>query len=137
MRVGCCDAASGDADEYGRHHWMLLQRGAGRERDAGEKGGERLHLVTPLQQFRWAERYASQYQNASPSIDSLDRISCDTMKRLTELRNRAGLTQRQLALKAKVRQASICNWEQGIEQPTVLSLRKLAKALKTSLSELL
>jgi transcriptional regulator with XRE-family HTH domain len=59
------------------------------------------------------------------------------MKRITELRIKAGLTQQQLAKAAKVRQASISNWERGDKEPTVASLRKLAKALKTQVSEFL
>jgi transcriptional regulator with XRE-family HTH domain len=59
------------------------------------------------------------------------------MKRLTELRNRASLTQQQLAKMAKVRQASISDWERGEKQPTIASVRKLAKALKTTISELI
>jgi len=59
------------------------------------------------------------------------------MKRITELRNKAGLTQQQLAKVARVRQASISDWERGDKEPTVASLRKLAKALKTSILEFL
>jgi transcriptional regulator with XRE-family HTH domain len=59
------------------------------------------------------------------------------MKRITELRNKAGLTQQQLAKVARVRQASISEWERGDTEPTVASLKKIAKALKTSVSELL
>lgn len=59
------------------------------------------------------------------------------MKQLADLRKNAGLTQEQLAKAAKVRQATISDWERGEQVATLASIRKLAKALKCKLEELL
>lgn len=59
------------------------------------------------------------------------------MKQLAALRRKAGLTQDQLAKAAKIRQATISDWERGIQVATLASIRKVAKTLKCSLEELL
>ncbi len=51
------------------------------------------------------------------------------IRRLKELRTRAGLTQKELAGKAGVHPISICMWENGHTQPWRSTLAKLAAAL--------
>ena len=59
------------------------------------------------------------------------------MTRIAKRRIGANLTQQQLAKVARVRQASISDWECGKKEPTLASLRKIARALKTEVSNLL
>src|SRR5215475_6525926 len=49
--------------------------------------------------------------------------------RLKEMRERAGLTQKQLADRAGVSQRGISHWEQGLREPTWSNVIALAKAL--------
>jgi transcriptional regulator with XRE-family HTH domain len=57
-----------------------------------------------------------------------------TVKQLRALR---GLTQAALAQRAKVSQAFIAQLETGVEDnPTLITLRRLAKALKVTVGEL-
>ena len=54
-----------------------------------------------------------------------------------QLRARRGLTQAALAQRAKVSQAFIAQLETGVEDnPTLITLRRLAKALKVTVGEL-
>ena len=54
-----------------------------------------------------------------------------------QLRARRGLTQAALAQRAKVSQAFIAQLETGVEDnPTLITLRRLAKALKVRVGEL-
>lgn len=56
--------------------------------------------------------------------------------RARELRTTKGLTQKTLALKAKMSIAYLCNLEKGKADPSLSTLRRLAKALKVTVSEL-
>jgi transcriptional regulator with XRE-family HTH domain len=57
--------------------------------------------------------------------------------KLKALRTAHGLTQVQLAKKMKMKQAYIAQLETGVEaNPTLDTLRRLAKALKVSVGEL-
>jgi transcriptional regulator with XRE-family HTH domain len=49
--------------------------------------------------------------------------------RLKDLRERAGVTQRELAARAGLGQKTISNWEQGISEPVWSNVLALAKAL--------
>ncbi len=57
---------------------------------------------------------------------------------LKELRETRGLTQDQLAKKAKVTQAYVALLEAGVKKnPTLATLRRIAKALKVEVGDLL
>jgi transcriptional regulator with XRE-family HTH domain len=56
--------------------------------------------------------------------------------RLRELRERAGLTQRDLADRSGVPQANIARWEQGIRTPLVVAIPPLAEALGIGVAQL-
>ena len=54
-----------------------------------------------------------------------------------QLRTRCGLTQAALAQRTKVSQAFIAQLETGVvKNPTLITLRRLAKALKVTVGEL-
>ncbi|MBO7206404.1 MAG: helix-turn-helix transcriptional regulator [Kiritimatiellae bacterium] len=57
--------------------------------------------------------------------------------RLRELREKAGLSQAELAEKTGAKQRSVSNWETGTAQPSFNQLPLLADALKTSVRNLM
>ncbi|MBP3530498.1 MAG: helix-turn-helix transcriptional regulator [Thermoguttaceae bacterium] len=57
--------------------------------------------------------------------------------RLRELREKAGLSQAELAEKTGSKQRSVSNWETGTTQPSFNQLPLLADALKTSVRNLM
>jgi transcriptional regulator with XRE-family HTH domain len=57
--------------------------------------------------------------------------------RLRSLRERAGLTQTQLARKAGTDQGHISQWERNASQPDMATVKRLAAVLQTSAAELL
>ena len=52
---------------------------------------------------------------------------------IKELRREQHITQKELAVKAGLTQANICNLEKGMTKPTIDSLRKIADATGTRL----
>lgn len=58
-------------------------------------------------------------------------------KRLRQLRERAGLSQRELSIKADVGAMACSRIERGAVQPTVATLQALAEALDCTVDELL
>ena len=56
---------------------------------------------------------------------------------LRSIRERGGLTQVELARRAKVTQAYVAQLERGAKNPSLAILRRLAKALHVPLTELL
>jgi transcriptional regulator with XRE-family HTH domain len=54
-------------------------------------------------------------------------------RRLKELRDETGLSQKELATRAGVGQRSVSNWEQGLKQPTWPNVIALAEALQVSI----
>jgi transcriptional regulator with XRE-family HTH domain len=62
-------------------------------------------------------------------------IKAATGKVLRKLRLKAGLTQEQLALDADIRRTYVSLIELGQNQPTVTTIFKLSKALKTTPSK--
>lgn len=56
---------------------------------------------------------------------------------LKELRERAGKTQAEVALKMHVDQAAVSNWERGINRPLRKYHKKLAKLYGVTVEELL
>ncbi len=52
---------------------------------------------------------------------------------IISLRRENHLTQKQLAAKAGITQANLCNLENGISKPTIDSLKKIADATETRL----
>lgn len=59
------------------------------------------------------------------------------MTALLEYRQKAGLTQSQLAEKLGVAQSAIANWEARDRKPNIVMLKKLAKILNCTTDELL
>lgn len=57
-------------------------------------------------------------------------------RRLAQLRRAAGLTQEQLALRAGVNRTYVGNLEQGVFNPTLWSMARMAAALGVPLTEL-
>ncbi len=57
-------------------------------------------------------------------------------KQLHDLRKSQGLSQEQLGFTAKVDRSYISEIENGLRNPSLLTLEKLAKALKVKLSDL-
>jgi len=56
--------------------------------------------------------------------------------RITELRERAGLTKTQVADKLGVHRSTVCKWETGVNKPTADGLLKLADLFHCSVDEL-
>ncbi len=56
--------------------------------------------------------------------------------RITELRERAGMTQTQLADKLGVDNSTVCKWETGVNSPMAKSLFKLADLFGCSIDEI-
>ena len=55
---------------------------------------------------------------------------------IKEARERAGMTQVELAEKLKITQSAVSHWEQGIGMPSAKQIPLIAKVLKTTISEL-
>ncbi len=64
-------------------------------------------------------------------------ISNDSMKQLVALREKMGLSQRELAKRAKVGHITIARIETAVYDPRLSTLRRLAKALKVKVVNLL
>ncbi len=64
-------------------------------------------------------------------------IISDSMKKLVALRARMGLSQRELARRAKVGHITIARIETAVYDPRLSTLRRLAKALKVKVVDLL
>ena len=64
-------------------------------------------------------------------------IISDSMHKLVALREKMGLSQRGLARRAKVGHITIARIETGVYDPRLSTLRRLAKALKVSVVDLL
>lgn len=63
--------------------------------------------------------------------------STDVGDRIRIARERAGLTQAELAHQAGLRQQSVAKWEAGLSSPSASSLASIARALRTSTDGLL
>jgi transcriptional regulator with XRE-family HTH domain len=59
------------------------------------------------------------------------------VKKLVNLRAKHGLSQRDLAKRSNVTNVTIARIETGVYDPRLSTLRKLAKALKVKVSDLL
>jgi DNA-binding XRE family transcriptional regulator len=70
----------------------------------------------------------------SKRLESMDAQSFGA--RLRELRERARMTQKELAEKSGVPQANIARWEQGVRTPLVVSVPPLAEALGVGVADL-
>ncbi len=57
-------------------------------------------------------------------------------KRLSKLRREAGLTQESLAKAADLDRAALANIEVGRRRPTVVTMYKISRALKLSMSDI-
>jgi transcriptional regulator with XRE-family HTH domain len=57
-------------------------------------------------------------------------------KKMRELRKNQGLSQEQLSFTAKIDRSYISEIENGLRNPSLQTLEKLAKALKVKLSDL-
>jgi transcriptional regulator with XRE-family HTH domain len=60
-----------------------------------------------------------------------------SMNKLAEIRYKRGITQRDLAQKAKINFVTIARIESGIFDPRLSTLRALAKALKVKVTDLI
>lgn len=58
-------------------------------------------------------------------------------EKIREIRKKKGLSQRQLGEKMGVKQQTVAQYEKAIEQPKLLTVRKLAEALDVPLSDLI
>lgn len=58
------------------------------------------------------------------------------MKTIKELRQAAGLTQLELAIKVRVTPSAVYNWERGKNEPSATNLRDLAIALGVSMDDI-
>lgn len=58
-------------------------------------------------------------------------------KKLREVREKAGLTQEQVALSAMVSRQTVSNWENGRSLPDIVSILKLSELYSISIDELL
>lgn len=58
-------------------------------------------------------------------------------KNLKKYREKAGLTQTQLAAKINISQSMIAYIERGVKSPTIILAEELAKALEISLNDLI
>ena len=58
-------------------------------------------------------------------------------KNLRSLRKKAGLSQRELALRLNVTQGTVCHWEQNRNQPTREGLQELCKVLGCKAEDLM
>lgn len=56
--------------------------------------------------------------------------------KIRKLRNRAGLSQEELAEKAKIDLTSVSEIESGLRNPSLKTIHKISLALKVSLQEL-
>ena len=63
-------------------------------------------------------------------------ILYQAMLRIKAIRRRQGLAQRALAIKAKMSITYLCNVELGKVDPSLSTLRRLAKALKVRVADL-
>lgn len=61
----------------------------------------------------------------------------DFCKKLKDLRNETGLTQKQLAEKLGMSETGYASWEQGLSEPSIDNLRKLCLIHEISPNELL
>lgn len=59
------------------------------------------------------------------------------MNKIKQMREAAGLTQRELSSKLGVAQASVANWERGVTAPTVANLLAMSQILDCSTDALL
>lgn len=59
------------------------------------------------------------------------------MNSIENLRNRASLTQQELAFRLNVTQGAVSQWENGLSFPSTEKLSELAKILDCSIDELL
>ena len=57
-------------------------------------------------------------------------------EKLTAARQAAGMTQVQLAEKVGVQQRDISRWENGLREPGVLTVKKMAQALGCTMDDL-
>jgi predicted transcriptional regulator len=64
-------------------------------------------------------------------------ISTDSMERLVKVRKERGLSQRALAKVAKVGHITIARIEMEVYDPRLSTLRRLAKALRVKVADLL
>ena len=67
---------------------------------------------------------------------NLSRNNTTIKKRISAEREKMGWTQLQLAQKAKITPAAVCQIEKGNRIPTILVLHRIAQALKVSLDYL-
>jgi transcriptional regulator with XRE-family HTH domain len=58
------------------------------------------------------------------------------MKTIRQLREVAGMTQLELAVKLGVTPGTVGNWERGVFEPKALQLRALARAFNVSMDEI-
>lgn len=59
------------------------------------------------------------------------------MQKIAEIRKERGLTQKQLAAKLNIYQSNLSNWENGITEPDILAIIKIAEILEVTTDELL
>ena len=70
-------------------------------------------------------------------FSALNRATMTVAKRIKQIRTAGGLTQGLVAKHTKITQSALCQLEKGQTTPTLRTLRRLAKALSVTPSDLL
>lgn len=75
----------------------------------------------------------------APTFGLCERIGVPsrTATHIIQARDRAGITDAELARRLEVSRSTVHDWVHGEHEPTLSSLRKIAKALDVELAELL
>lgn len=58
-------------------------------------------------------------------------------KNIVKLRQEKGWTQEKLAIEADISKSTLCTIESGKQNPTIVTIEKIAKALKVKLVEII
>ena len=64
-------------------------------------------------------------------------MATKTATRIVQARDRLGITDAELARRLKTTRSTVHDWVHGEHEPTLASLRRIAKALECDLGELL
>jgi transcriptional regulator with XRE-family HTH domain len=74
--------------------------------------------------------------NADESVGAGD-VGSLMGRQIVRIRERQGITQKELALRLGVTKSCLCHWERGSHLPSVFQLVEIARVLDSSLDELI